>query len=111
MLKLSKIAPLPDWSRKFADPIPVQNRKPLATLRDAAQILSPPCRWPDQQSTGMADGGRAADADRRAWRRPHDGKDRGDAGAQLPSGARVSSDFALRIEPRISPRADRSFAH
>ena len=50
MLKLSKIAPLPDWSRKFADPIPVQNRKPLATLRDAAQILSPRCRWPDQQA-------------------------------------------------------------
>jgi hypothetical protein len=40
MLKLSKIAPLPDWSRRFAVPIPVQNRKPLATLRDAASYIT-----------------------------------------------------------------------
>ena len=75
MLKLSKIAPLPDWSRKFADPIPVQNRKRLATLRDAAQILSPRCRWPDQQALAWQTAAELADADRRAWRRPHDGKD------------------------------------
>ena len=29
----------------------------------------------------LADGGRTSDADRRAWRRPDDGKDRDDAGA------------------------------
>jgi hypothetical protein len=40
MHKLSKIAPLPDWSRRFAVPIPVQNRKPLATLRDAASNIT-----------------------------------------------------------------------
>jgi hypothetical protein len=85
-------------------PAAVQSGKPLATLRDSAQFIT---------ALPLADqhGGRAADADRRAWRRPHDGKDRGDAGAQLPSGAGVSSDFVVRIEPRISPRADRSFAY
>jgi hypothetical protein len=31
---------LPDWSRRFADPIPVQNRKPLVTLRDAATFIT-----------------------------------------------------------------------
>jgi hypothetical protein len=30
----------PDWSRKFHDPIPVQNRKPLVTLRDAALYIT-----------------------------------------------------------------------
>lgn len=33
-------APPPDWSRKFHGPIPVQNRKPLVTLRDAAQYIA-----------------------------------------------------------------------
>ena len=33
------VAP-PDWSRKFHDPIPVQNRKPLVTLRDAATYIT-----------------------------------------------------------------------
>jgi len=41
MLKLPKIAPLPDWSRRFVDPIFVQNRQqPLRTLRDAAQFIT-----------------------------------------------------------------------
>jgi hypothetical protein len=31
---------LPDWSRKFHGPIPVQNRKPLVTLRDAATYIA-----------------------------------------------------------------------
>jgi hypothetical protein len=31
---------LPDWSRKFHGPIPVQNRKPLVTLRDAATFIA-----------------------------------------------------------------------
>ena len=30
----------PDWSRKFQGPIPVQNRKPLVTLRDAATFIA-----------------------------------------------------------------------
>jgi hypothetical protein len=39
---LQRTAPLStvDWSRRFADPIPVQNRKPLATLRDAASYIT-----------------------------------------------------------------------
>jgi hypothetical protein len=32
--------PLPDWSRKFHGPIPVQNRKPLVTLKDAATYIA-----------------------------------------------------------------------
>jgi hypothetical protein len=31
---------LPNWSRKFAQPVPVQNRKPLVTLRDAATFIT-----------------------------------------------------------------------
>jgi hypothetical protein len=31
---------LPNWSRKFHDPIPVQNSKPLVTLRDAATYIT-----------------------------------------------------------------------
>jgi hypothetical protein len=30
----------PDWSRKFDDPIPVHNRKPLVTLRDVALYIT-----------------------------------------------------------------------
>jgi len=30
----------PDWSRRFDDPIPVQNRKPLFSLRDAATYIA-----------------------------------------------------------------------
>jgi hypothetical protein len=37
---LSKIAPLPDWSRRFDDPIPIQGGKPLFTLRDAASYIT-----------------------------------------------------------------------
>jgi hypothetical protein len=40
-LKVSKIAPLADFSTRFADPIFIQNRqKPLRTLRDAAQFIT-----------------------------------------------------------------------
>ena len=41
MLKVAaKIAPaLPNWERRFDNPIPVQNRAPLRTLRDAAQFI------------------------------------------------------------------------
>jgi hypothetical protein len=39
MAKLAKIAPLPDWSQKFFDPIPLPSRAPLRTLRDAAQYV------------------------------------------------------------------------
>jgi hypothetical protein len=30
----------PDWSRKFDVPIPVQNKRPLVTLRDAATYIA-----------------------------------------------------------------------
>jgi hypothetical protein len=30
----------PEWSRKFHDPIPVQNRKTLVTMRDAATYIT-----------------------------------------------------------------------
>jgi hypothetical protein len=36
---LAKIAPLPDWSRRFDSPVPVQSRAPLRTLKDAAQFI------------------------------------------------------------------------
>jgi hypothetical protein len=39
MLRVSKVAPLPDWSKRFFDPIPVPSRAPLRTLRDAAQFI------------------------------------------------------------------------
>ena len=39
MAKLAKIEPLPNWSRRFDDPIPVPCRAPLRTLRDAAQYV------------------------------------------------------------------------
>jgi hypothetical protein len=37
---LARIAELPDWSRKFTVPIPIQNRKPLSTLNDAANFIN-----------------------------------------------------------------------
>jgi hypothetical protein len=41
MLKVSKIAPRPDWWRRFDSPIFIQNRQqPLRTLRDAAQFIT-----------------------------------------------------------------------
>jgi hypothetical protein len=40
MLKVAKIAPcLPDWSRKFDNPIPIVNGKLLFRLRDAGQFI------------------------------------------------------------------------
>jgi hypothetical protein len=38
--RLAKIAPLPNWSRRVDDPIPVQNGKPLFTLREAATYIT-----------------------------------------------------------------------
>lgn len=31
---------LPDWSRRFAQPVPIQSGKPLRTLRDAATYIT-----------------------------------------------------------------------
>ena len=41
MLKVAKIAPpgLPDWSRKFDNPIPIVNGRPLFTLHDAGKFI------------------------------------------------------------------------
>jgi hypothetical protein len=40
MLKVSKIEPLPDWSRKFEPAIPIVIRRALFTLRDAGQYIA-----------------------------------------------------------------------
>ena len=42
MLKVAKIAPpgLPDWSRKFDNPIPIVNGRPLFTLHDAGKFIA-----------------------------------------------------------------------
>jgi hypothetical protein len=40
MLQRTSPPALPDWSRKFHGPIPVQNRKPLVTLREAATYIA-----------------------------------------------------------------------
>ena len=40
MLQRTQRNVLPDWSHRFADPIPVPNGKPLLSLRDAAHYIT-----------------------------------------------------------------------
>ena len=40
MLKVSKIEPLPNWSRKFEPAIPIVNRRALFTLCDTGQYIA-----------------------------------------------------------------------
>jgi hypothetical protein len=39
MLKVAKVAPLPDWGRRFEPSIPVQNGRSLFALRDAGKFI------------------------------------------------------------------------
>jgi hypothetical protein len=78
------------WDQRFSDPIPVPNRKPIATLRDAREYTNA-LPMAEQNTEQWQTTAEILMLISRARRRPDGGTDRDDAGAAQTRAGSVSA--------------------